>query len=112
MRPRGRSSLGASTHSDRAGYIANYSHLQYDTFAKLIWGRRAGVSSAAICRRDAARWLPSKPLRWLLRYACNFVSVMATQKLILPDRMPEEGPHFALRANASAVLDRGSILLH
>lgn len=57
-------------------------------------------------------WLPSNPLRWLLRYARSFVGVMATQRLILPDRMPEDRPHFALRASASALLDRGSILLH
>jgi hypothetical protein len=57
-------------------------------------------------------WLPSKPLRWLLRYARSFVSVMATQKLILPDRMPEDRPHFALPVSAGASLDRGSILLH
>jgi hypothetical protein len=57
-------------------------------------------------------WLPSKPLRWLLRYARSFVSVMATQKLILPDRMPEDRPHFALRTSASACPDHGYILLH
>jgi len=57
-------------------------------------------------------WLPSKPLRWLLRYARSFVGVMATQKLILPDRMPDGRPHFALRASAGALLNYGSILLH
>lgn len=57
-------------------------------------------------------WLPSKPLRWLLRYARSFVGVMVAQKLILPDRMPEDRPHFALRVGAAAFLDRGSILLH
>ena len=57
-------------------------------------------------------WLPSKPLRWLLRYARSFVGVMATQKLILPDRMPDGQPQFALRASAGTFLDRGSILLH
>ena len=57
-------------------------------------------------------WLPSKPLRWLLRYARSFVGVMAAEKLILPDRMVEVRPHFALRASPSAFLDRGSILLH
>ncbi len=57
-------------------------------------------------------WLPSKPLRWLLRYARSFVGVMAAQRLILPDRMSEDRPHFALRASPSAFLDRGSILLH
>jgi hypothetical protein len=57
-------------------------------------------------------WLRSKPLRWLLRYACNFVCVMAAEKLILPDRMPEARPHFALRTSAGAFLHRGSKLLH
>ena len=57
-------------------------------------------------------WLPSKPLRWLMRYARSFVGVMAAEKLILPDRIAEERPHFALRASPSAFLDRGSILLH
>jgi hypothetical protein len=57
-------------------------------------------------------WLPSKPLRWLLRYARSFVGVIATQKLILPDRMPEDQPRFALRASAGTFLDPGSILLH
>jgi hypothetical protein len=57
-------------------------------------------------------WLPSKPLRWLLQYARSFLSVMAAQKLILPDRMPEAGPHCALRANLRAFQDRGYILLH
>jgi hypothetical protein len=50
-------------------------------------------------------WLPSKPLRWLLRYARNFVGVMAIQKLILPDRKVQLGTHFALRASASAFQD-------
>lgn len=57
-------------------------------------------------------WVPSKPLRWLLRYARSFVGVMAIQRLILPDRTVEDRPHFALRTSASAFLDRGSILLH
>ena len=57
-------------------------------------------------------WLPSKPLRWLLRYARSFVGVMAVQKLTLPDRKEEDRPHFALRVSAGAFLDRGSILLH
>jgi len=57
-------------------------------------------------------WLPSKPLRWLLRYARSFVGVMAFQKLILPDRMPDSRPQYALRASGAAFLDRGSILLH
>ena len=54
-------------------------------------------------------WLPSKPLRWLLRYARNFVGIMAIQKLILPDRKVEVRTHFALRASASAFQDRGAI---
>ncbi len=37
-------------------------------------------------------WMPTKPLRWLLRYARSFVGLMATQKLILPDSMPEDQP--------------------
>jgi hypothetical protein len=57
-------------------------------------------------------WLPSKPLRWFIRYARSFVGVMASKKLILPDRIPEDQPQFALRVSASAFLDRGSILLH
>ena len=57
-------------------------------------------------------WLPSKPLRWLLRYGRSFVDVVATQRLTLPDRMPGDRPHFALRVSAGAFLDRGSILLH
>jgi hypothetical protein len=57
-------------------------------------------------------WLPSKPLRWLIRYARSFVGVMASKKLILPDRIPDDRPQFALRASASAFLGRGSILLH
>ena len=57
-------------------------------------------------------WLPSKPLRWLLRYACSFVSVMAAQRLILPDRTVESRPHLALRASRSAFQDRGVMLLH
>ena len=56
--------------------------------------------------------LPSRTLRGLLRYARSFVGIMAAQKLILPDRMPEDRPHFALRASPNAFLDRGSILLH
>jgi hypothetical protein len=57
-------------------------------------------------------WLPSKPLRWLIRYAGSFVGVMASKKLILLDRIPEDRPQFTLRASASAFLDRWSILLH
>jgi hypothetical protein len=57
-------------------------------------------------------WLPSKPLRWLLRYASSFVGVMAAQRLILPVRVKDAGPHFALRANARAFLENGSIILH
>jgi hypothetical protein len=57
-------------------------------------------------------WLPSKPLRWLLRYAGSFVGVMAVQRLILPDRTVADGPQFRLRASAGSFLDRGSILLH
>jgi hypothetical protein len=57
-------------------------------------------------------WLPSKPLRWLMRHARSFVGVMASQRLILPDRMGADQPHFALRASANAFLDRGSTLLH
>ena len=33
-------------------------------------------------------WLPSKPLRWLMRYARSFVGVMASQRLILPTECP------------------------
>jgi hypothetical protein len=51
-------------------------------------------------------------LRWLLRYARGFVSVMASQKLIWPDRIPDGRPHFALRISAGTFLDRGSTLLH
>jgi hypothetical protein len=51
-------------------------------------------------------------LRWLLRYARSFVGVMATQKLILPERTAEDRPPFALRISAGAFLDRGSVLLH
>ncbi len=57
-------------------------------------------------------WLPSRPLRWLLRYARSFVGAMAAQKLILPDRMPQNKPRFALRASPGAFLGRGSMLLH
>jgi hypothetical protein len=57
-------------------------------------------------------WLPSRPLRWLMRYARSFVGVMASQKLILPDRMGENRPHFALRVAAGAFRGNGSILLH
>lgn len=57
-------------------------------------------------------WLPSKPLRWLLRYARSFVGVMASQKLILPDRMPDGRPQYTLRTRIVAFLDRRSILLH
>jgi hypothetical protein len=57
-------------------------------------------------------WLPSKPLRWLMRYARSFVGVMASQRLILPNRTAEIRPHFALRSSASAFLDLGSVLLH
>lgn len=55
-------------------------------------------------------WQPSRPLRWLLRYARNFVGVMATQKLILPDRKVQARTHFALRASASVFQDIGAIL--
>lgn len=34
-------------------------------------------------------WLPSRPLRWLLRYAGSFARTMASQRLILPDRSAE-----------------------
>jgi hypothetical protein len=57
-------------------------------------------------------WLPSKPLRLLLRYARSFVGVMASQKLILPDRMPDGRPQCTLRTSIVAFLDRRSILLH
>ena len=57
-------------------------------------------------------WLPSRPLRWLLRYARNFADVMAMQKLILPDRKVQVKTQFALRATANAFRDRGAILLH
>ncbi len=57
-------------------------------------------------------WLPSRPLRWLMRYARSFLSVMASQRLILPDRTVESRPHLALRASRSAFQDRGIMLLH
>lgn len=77
---------------------------------RLFGALQHGDTAAAVEILQA--WLPSKPLRWLLRYARSFLSVMAAQKLILPDRMPEARPHFALRASLSAFQDRGSILLH
>lgn len=77
---------------------------------RLFGALQHGDTSAAVAILQA--WLPSKPLRWLMRYARSFVGVMASQKLILPDRIPEDRPHFALRASAGAFLDRGSILLH
>jgi hypothetical protein len=57
-------------------------------------------------------WLASKPLRWLMRYARSLVGVMAAQRLILPDRMAVELPHFTLRTSPGTFLDGGSILLH
>jgi hypothetical protein len=77
---------------------------------RLFGALQHGDTAAAVEILQA--WLPSKPLRWLLRYARSFLSVMAAQRLILPDRMPEERPHFALRASASTFQDRGCILLH
>ena len=77
---------------------------------RLFGALQRGETGEAVAILQA--WLPSKPLRWLLRYARSFVGVMAAEKLILPDRMPDDRPHFALRVSAGAFLDRGSILLH
>jgi hypothetical protein len=77
---------------------------------RLFGALQRGETSEAVDSLQA--WLPSKPLRWLLRYARSFVGVMASQKLILPGRTPEASPHFALRATPGAFVDRGSILLH
>ena len=77
---------------------------------RLFGALQRGETGEAVAILQA--WLPSKPLRWLLRYARSFVGVMAAEKLIFPDRMPEDRPHFALRLSAGAFLDRGSILLH
>ena len=69
-----------------------------------------GETGAAVGILQA--WLPCKPLRWLMRYARSVVGVMAAQRLISPDRMPVDLPHFALRSTSGAFLNRGSILLH
>jgi hypothetical protein len=100
---------GARTLDSRA---ANHPRLSADEarLLRLFGALQHGDTAATVEILQA--WLPAKPLRWLLRYARSFLSVMAAQKLILPDRMPEVGPHFALRASAGAFLDRGSILLH
>jgi len=76
----------------------------------LFGALQRGETGAAVGILQA--WLPSKPLRWLLRYARSFVGVMAARRLILPDRTAEEGPHIALRTSLGAFLDRGSTLLH
>ena len=77
---------------------------------RLFGALQRGETSEAVNILQA--WLPSKPLRWLLRYARSFVRVMVAQRLILPVRFKDGGPLFTLRANAGAFLDRGSILLH
>ena len=77
---------------------------------RLFGALQHGETGEAVAILQA--WLPSRPLGWLLRYARSFVGVMATQKLILPDRMPGDRPHFALGISAGALLDRGSVLLH
>jgi hypothetical protein len=77
---------------------------------RLFGALQRGQTGEAVGMLQA--WLPSKPLRWLLRYARNFVGVMAAEKLILPDRMPDGKPQLALRIGAGAFLERGSILLH
>jgi hypothetical protein len=77
---------------------------------RLFGALQRGDASEAVGILQA--WLPSKRLRWLLRYARSFVGVMATQRLILPERMPEDRPHFALRVSAGSFLDHGYIILH
>jgi hypothetical protein len=76
----------------------------------LFGALQRGETGAAVVILQA--WLPSKPLRWLLRYARSFVGVMAAERLILPDRSGQAGTHFALRASPDAMPDRGLMVLH
>ncbi len=77
---------------------------------RLFVALQRGETGAAVDIMQA--WLPSKPLRRLLRYARSFVGVMAAQRLIFPDRMGEDRPHFALRISAGVFSGCGSILLY
>jgi hypothetical protein len=100
---------GVRTLDSRA---ANHPRLSADEarLLRLFTALQHGDMGEAVAILQA--WLPSKPLRWLIRYAGSFVGVMASKKLILPDRMPEDRPQFTLRTSASPFLDHGSILLH
>ena len=77
---------------------------------QLFGALQRGEISDAVAELQA--WLPSKPLRWLLRYAGSFARIMVSQRFILPDRSAGIRPQFALRASASALRDRGAVLLH
>jgi hypothetical protein len=55
--------------------------------------------------------LPTKSLRWMLRYARSAAGALAVRGLILPDRsLPGVG--ITHRASPAAFVDRGAALLH
>jgi len=55
--------------------------------------------------------LPTKALRWMLRYVRSAAGAMAVRGLVLPDRsLPSAA--IAHRASPAAFVDRGAALLH
>lgn len=55
--------------------------------------------------------LPTKSLRWMLRYARSAAGALSVRGLILPDRsLPTAA--IVHRASPAAVVDRGAALLH
>jgi hypothetical protein len=55
--------------------------------------------------------LPTKSLRWMLRYARSAAGALAVRGLVLPNRsLP--GAAITHRASPGAFVDRGAALLH
>lgn len=83
--------------ADEARLLSVFGHLQ-----------RGDIGSALT---ELQYRLPTKSLRWMLRYARSAAGALAVRGLILPDRsLP--GAAVARRASPAAFVDRGAALLH
>lgn len=83
--------------ADEARLLAVFGHLQ-----------RGDVGSALT---ELQYRLPTKSLRWMLRYARSAAGAMNVRGLILPDRsLPTAA--IVQRASPAAFVDRGAALLH
>ncbi len=83
--------------ADEARLLSVFGHLQ-----------RGDVGSALT---ELQYRLPSKSLRWMLRYARSAAGAMAVRGLMLPDRSLPTAT-IVHRASPAAFVDRGAELLH